>query len=101
MDDGISSYSLWWIIIHSDWYRYHGDRAYLAEQRPYLTALLRQLFEKIGPDGRERLDGTRFLDWPSSGDAREHGGGSPVADDPGPRRRGRAVRGAGRHRVGR
>ena len=67
--NGISSYSLWWIIIHSDWYRYHGDRAYLAEQRPYLTALLRQLFEKIGPDGRERLDGTRFLDWPSSGDA--------------------------------
>ena len=55
--NGISSYSLWWIIIHSDWYRYHGDRAYLAEQRPYLTALLRQLFEKIGPDGRERLDG--------------------------------------------
>ena len=57
--NGISSYSLWWIIIHSDWYRYHGDRAYLAEQRPYLTALLRQLFEKIGPDVRERLDGAR------------------------------------------
>ena len=67
--NGISSYSLWWIIIHSDWYRYHGDRAYLAEQRPYLTALLRQIFGKIGPDGRERLDGTRFLDWPSSDDA--------------------------------
>ena len=67
--NGISSYSLWWIIIHSDWYRYHGDWAYLTEQRPYLTALLRQIFGKIGPDGRERLDGTRFLDWPSSDDA--------------------------------
>ena len=67
--NGISSYSLWWIIIHSDWYRYHGDRDYLAAQRPYLTALLRQVFEKIGSDGRERLDGTRFLDWPSSDDA--------------------------------
>ena len=67
--NGISSYSLWWIIIHRDWYRYHGDLNYLAEQRPYLTGLLRRIFEKIGSDGRERLDGTRFLDWPSSDDA--------------------------------
>lgn len=67
--NGISSYSLWWIIIHNDWYRYHGDREYLLEQRSYLTALLHQIFEKIGPDGREKLDGRRFLDWPSSRDA--------------------------------
>ena len=30
--NGISSYSLWWILCHHDWYRFHGRRAYLAEQ---------------------------------------------------------------------
>ena len=43
-----------------------GNRAYLEEQKPYLAALLRRLAEKVGPDGKETLDGMRFLDWPSS-----------------------------------
>jgi len=65
---GISSYSLWWIIIHRDWYAYHGDLPYLCQQQAYLTALMRVLMEKIDADGREVLDGFRFLDWPSSPD---------------------------------
>lgn len=64
--NGMSSYSLWWLLIQRDWYHYQGDLAYLREQRPYLTGLLRFLISKVDPDGRERLDGTRFLDWPSS-----------------------------------
>lgn len=63
----ISSYSMWWVIIHEDWYLHHGDLEYLKEQKPYLTALLRRLATYVGPDGRERLDGKRFLDWPTSG----------------------------------
>src|SRR3546814_1571775 len=63
--NGISSYSLWWIIIHRDWYLYHGDLEYLQEQKEYLTGLLDLLVTKI--DGnKEALDGHRFLDWPSS-----------------------------------
>jgi len=27
--NGISSYSIWWIITQRDWYRYHGNREYL------------------------------------------------------------------------
>lgn len=65
--NGISSYSMWWILIHESWYRQHGDRDYLAQQEPYLVGLLEQLISQIGPDNRERLTGTRFLDWPSSG----------------------------------
>ncbi len=65
--NGISSYSLWWIIIHEGWYRYHGNLAYLKAQQEYLTGLVRQLLGLIGPDGREALTGGRFLDWPSSG----------------------------------
>ena len=72
--NGISSYSLWWIRIHHSWYQYHGNlddpayKSYLDAQRPYLLGLLDQLFSKVGDDGREHLDGGRFLDWPTSED---------------------------------
>jgi len=64
--NGISSYSMWWVLIHEQWWMHHGNRAYLAAQKPYLQALLQKLAALIGPDGRERIDGMRFLDWPSS-----------------------------------
>ena len=64
--NGISSYSMWWVLIHEQWWMHHGDRAYLAAQKPYLSALLKKLAALIGPDGREKIDGMRFLDWPSS-----------------------------------
>lgn len=64
--NGISSYSIWWLLIQRDWYYYQGDPAYLKEQKEYLTALLRHLMSKVGDDGVEKLDGNRFLDWPSN-----------------------------------
>lgn len=64
--NGISSYSMWWVLIHEEMWRHHGDRRYLEAQRPYLTALLERLATLVGPDGKERIDGMRFLDWPSS-----------------------------------
>lgn len=64
--NGISSYSMWWIILQRDWYMYHGNLEYLKEQKDYLAALLRHLSTKIDDTGREILDGNRFLDWPSS-----------------------------------
>ena len=63
--NGISSYSMWWILIHEEWYRHHGNLAYLKEQQPYLTALLKRLATHVDADGRENLDGMRFLDWPT------------------------------------
>ena len=64
--NGISSYSMWWVLIHEEMWRHHGDRRYLEAQKPYLAALLERLARLVGPDGRERIDGMRFLDWPSS-----------------------------------
>ena len=65
--NGMCSYSLWWIIIHRDWYLYQGNLSYLKEQRSYLTKLLDILFTKVDASGKEKLDGGgRFLDWPSS-----------------------------------
>ena len=66
--NGISSYSLWWIIIQRDWYLYHGDMAYLTSQRHYLLGLIDQLANFIDVDGCEKLDGFRFLEWPTSDD---------------------------------
>ena len=68
--NGISSYSMWWIIIQRDWYRQGGDLAYLRRQRTYLAGLLDELARHIGPDGAEALPEMRFMDWPSSGNKR-------------------------------
>ncbi|MCK3683482.1 alpha-L-rhamnosidase C-terminal domain-containing protein [Maribellus sp. YY47] len=64
--NGISSYSMWWLLIQRDWYYYHGDLNYLKKQKEYLMALLHLLESKIDKNGKEVLDGNRFLDWPSS-----------------------------------
>src|ERR1035437_1608246 len=50
----------------SDLWMHHGNREYLEAQKSYLTPLLTRLANLIGPDGKERIDGTRFLDRPSS-----------------------------------
>lgn len=73
--NGISSYSIWWVLIHHAWYLHHGNLAYLEEQRDYLLGLLEVLRSQVGSDGREQLGGMRFLDWPSSHDTDAiHGG---------------------------
>ena len=64
--NGISSYSIWWLLIHKDWYLYQGNLDYLKEQKAYITTLLEHLMTKIDNKGKETLDGNRFLDWPSS-----------------------------------
>ncbi len=65
MNGGFSSYSIWWLLCHYEWYMFTGDLDYLMESKDYITGLLEQLMTKIGDDGQECLDGTRFLDWPS------------------------------------
>jgi len=64
--NGISSYSIWWLLIHKDWYLYQGNLDYLKEQKAYMATLFDHLITKIDDKGKEMLDGTRFLDWPSS-----------------------------------
>jgi alpha-L-rhamnosidase len=63
--NGISSYSMWWVLIQEDLWMHHGHRAYLEAQKDYLTKLLRHLATFVAADGREQLDGMRFLDWPT------------------------------------
>ncbi|WP_437919733.1 alpha-L-rhamnosidase [Sphingobacterium sp. LRF_L2] len=65
---GISTYSMWWIVLHHDWYMHHGHLEYLKEQGDYLKRLVAQISSKV-VDGKEQMDGFRFLDWPSSEDS--------------------------------
>jgi hypothetical protein len=64
----IGSYSMWWILLHETWYQHHGDLAYLRAQQPRLADLLRRLDARVGADGRENINGMRFLDWPTYAD---------------------------------
>ena len=66
--NGISAYSIWWLLIHCDWYRAFGDKAYLEEQRSYLKGLMALLSTFVDEDGGECLPETRLLDWPTNDD---------------------------------
>lgn len=63
--NGMSSYSLWWLIIQRDLYLYTGNLSYLKDQKEYFANLIKQVCSKVVA-GKEELDGVRFLDWPTS-----------------------------------
>ncbi len=67
--NGISSYSMWWLIIQHQWYMNVGDKALLEENKEYILKLLKHLSTFIDDNGKENLDGVRFLDWPTSKDS--------------------------------
>lgn len=64
--NGMSSYSIWWLLIQRDWFYYQGDIDYLKSQKNYIVDLVNHLIKHVDEKGVEKLDGTRFLDWPSS-----------------------------------
>lgn len=64
--NGMSSYSIWWLLIQRDWFYYQGDLDYLKSQKDYIIKLVRHLMNFVDDRGIEKLDGMRFLDWPSS-----------------------------------
>ena len=66
--NGISSYSMWWILIHRDWYLRHGNLTYLKAQREYFVPLMRRMLEQADASGLERVEPWRFLDHPSAND---------------------------------
>ena len=72
---GMSSYSLWWIMVQYGWYMQNGNRAFLESQKEYITTLLKFFAERIKENGEEDLPQTRFVDWPTrADDAATHAG---------------------------
>ena len=74
MMNGMSAYSLWWLIIHRDWYKYQGDAGYLVSQKDYMKGLVDVLISKIDKNGRDTIE-DHFLDWPSRADEKASGTG--------------------------
>ncbi|WP_167610099.1 alpha-L-rhamnosidase [Maribellus sediminis] len=64
--NGMSSYSMWYLIIHHDWYMQNGDLDFLNRHRDYIVGLIDLIASKIEADGTETLSPFRFLDWPST-----------------------------------
>ena len=69
--NGISTYSMWWLIILADYHKEFACDAYARKQLPYIKKLLR-LFDGL-VDGKGNIaDGGRALvDWPTKGSVDE------------------------------
>jgi hypothetical protein len=63
--NGMSAYSMWYLIIHKEWYYHHGDMAFLQKHADYIVGLVDFITGKIEENGDETF-GNKFLDWPST-----------------------------------
>lgn len=63
--NGMSAYSLWYLIIQHDWYMRFGHKEYLEKHRDYILGLVDQIDKLIDKEGNDAM-GAHFLDWPSS-----------------------------------
>ena len=64
--NGISSYNLWWMLCHYEYYMGTGDYEYLKAQKDYIQALLTRYMTYIDENGAETLPDGRFFDWPTN-----------------------------------
>ena len=64
--NGISSYSMWWMIIVSDYYLLTGDKAFIERQIEYLKGLIEKFDTCVEEDGKMNY-GWLFVDWPTCG----------------------------------
>ena len=64
--NNMSAYSMWYLIIHYEWYMQHGQMDFLQKHKPYILGLIDLIDGKIDENGNETLAASRFLDWPSS-----------------------------------
>ena len=64
--NGMSAYSMWYLIIQYDWYMQNGDIDFIRKHRDYIKGVIDTMDGRIHEDGSEDLAASRFLDWPSS-----------------------------------
>ncbi|MCF0196762.1 MAG: alpha-L-rhamnosidase [Bacteroidaceae bacterium] len=64
--NGMSAYSMWYLIIQHDWYMHNGRKDFLEKHADYIKGLVDLIDTKVAEDGTETLSPNRFLDWPST-----------------------------------
>ncbi len=62
--NGIPAYSLWWLIILADEFKYSSNKALFDKYIPYVKGLIEQISLCIKEDGATAY-GDNFIDWPS------------------------------------
>jgi len=77
--NGLASYSLWWLILHYDWYMYTGNKGTVQKSKDYIVALTKHILETINDDGTDKFSGSAetrdasnpylkyFIDWGTIG----------------------------------
>lgn len=65
------TYSLWWIVIISDYYALTGREKFTRSQLAYLQGLLQLFSEKVDENGQFNIH-SHFVDWPTVGTSDEY-----------------------------
>lgn len=64
--NGMSAYSMWYLINQYEWFRQTGDMDFLKKHADYISGLIHLVDKKVDEEGSENLSPSRFLDWPST-----------------------------------
>ena len=64
--NGMSAYSMWYLIMQYDWYMHFGNIDFLRKHGDYIKGLVDLIDTKVDAEGNDELGGGRILDWPSS-----------------------------------
>ena len=62
--NGIPTYSMWWLLIVWDWYRYTQNDVFMQAQKEYIEELLQLLCSIVSDTGEDTLS-DYFFDWPT------------------------------------
>ena len=71
--NGISSYSMWWMIIVADYYLITGAKDFAVRQIEYFKGLINRFDELVDESGKMDY-GWNFVDWPSCDSGDEESG---------------------------
>lgn len=58
--NGMSAYSLWYLINQYEWYHQTGDIDFLKKHSDYISGLIHLINEKVDDAGNETLAPARF-----------------------------------------
>ena len=54
--NGIASYSLWWILIQNDWYKYTGNVSYVKHNAGYIISHIKHIVSSVNYDGTDTFE---------------------------------------------
>lgn len=62
--NGIPMYSMWWLYILCDYYKFNRDDKFIEEQLDYITGLVDKFDKYVDKNGNTTFE-FNFIDWPS------------------------------------